>query len=234
MCARGSVCLYQKTDCFLLYSHTRGGEAGPAQERQHPEKSSTFLSFLCSPSHPATGPAPRENVQGETEESCVKRRAGSDSFRAWPLVFIQPASLCFPTPRDAQARGRPTDAIRIVRQTQQVEAQKSGASDHAAAVARQHDYVHSLLLGNQHFPSQTHTTTAAAQGSRAFERKGCISKELQSLNGSPQPSTKTQMTPRANGPDYSDNGPRVPLELYLMGVRIARVQRHARKMGERA
>lgn len=31
------------------------------------------------------------------------------------------------------------------------------ASDHAAAVARQRDYVHSLLLGNQHFPSHTHT-----------------------------------------------------------------------------
>lgn len=36
-------------------------------------------------------------------------------------------------------------------------------SDHATAVARQHDYVHSLLLGNQHFPSHTHTATAAAQ-----------------------------------------------------------------------
>lgn len=37
------------------------------------------------------------------------------------------------------------------------------ASDHAAAVARQHDYVHSLLLGNQHLPSDTHRAIAAAQ-----------------------------------------------------------------------
>lgn len=47
MCVRVSVCLYQKT--VFYYIHTRGGEAGQAQERQHPEKSSTFLSFLCSP-----------------------------------------------------------------------------------------------------------------------------------------------------------------------------------------
>lgn len=40
------------------------------------------------------------------------------------------------------------------------------ASDHAAAVARQHEYVHSPLPGNRYFPSHVHAATAAARVSR--------------------------------------------------------------------
>lgn len=109
---------------------------------------------------------------------------------------------------------------------------ESCASDHAAAVARQHDYVHSLLLGNQHLPSYPRTATAAAPGSHSLERKGLHFKgaskyERIPLNIPPGP----RWPPEQDGPIYSESAPLVTLEFHLMAVEIYRVQRYARKMG---
>lgn len=66
------------------------------------------------------------------------------------------------------------------------------ASDHAATVARQHDYVHSLLLGNQHFPSyiDSHSSSLSALNCCliAFKGRSWISRKLVHIHDHPQPS----------------------------------------------
>lgn len=86
VCVRACVCVFTKKLTVLYYIHTCRGEARQAQERQHPEKSGTFLSFLFCLSHQPTGAAVHKNFKGETEEGREEksvlgtRQHGKESF----------------------------------------------------------------------------------------------------------------------------------------------------------
>lgn len=168
MCA--CACVFIRKLTVLYYIHTRRGKALQAQERQHPEKLGAFLSFLFSLRRQPTGPAARKNSNGETEERCVKTSARR--YTAPTVTILKHVLVCLPSlvhsgflhlvvPRAGGDPQKPS----VLCSRPNRKRRRNCASDHAAAVARQHDYVHSLLLGNQHFPSHTHTATAAAQGS---------------------------------------------------------------------
>lgn len=74
------VCLYQKIDCFILYSHMFSRvKAPPDSEQAAPEKSGTLLKPLFWLSHQPIGPAVHSTFKGETEEYCTK-------INAWPEI----------------------------------------------------------------------------------------------------------------------------------------------------
>lgn len=105
-------------------------------------------------------------------------------------------------------------------------------SDHAAAVARQHDDVHSLLLGNQHFPSCIHTRSEQEQCGlncclRAFRRKGYICWDFFRMNGAPPNTVPLSRHPQEqDGPISSANAPLVTLDVYQIAALTYSEQGH--------
>lgn len=99
---------------------------------------------------------------------------------------------------------------------QTARATEIGVSDHAAAVARQRDYVHSLLLGNQRFPSHIHSLSSSTSALncclRAFKGTAWITRELININASPNSPQTPRWSLEQHGPIESKSVPLVTLE----------------------
>ena len=81
------VCLYQKIDCFTLYSHMLS--RGPTRLRRGSLQRSLVLSWNSSSgsaTNPHTGPAVHGTFKGETEEHCTK-------INAWPEIVWKVTTL---------------------------------------------------------------------------------------------------------------------------------------------
>lgn len=121
--------------------------------KQHPQESGIPLRFIL---RLRSQSASAHRFKGETEEGkpCKTQHSALGRLTThhmktctWIAAF---PSLCFPCISQWLGQRAANRSHLHFATDQTGRTTEICASDHAATVARQHDYVHSLLLGNQH------------------------------------------------------------------------------------
>lgn len=138
---------------WLLHMHACRVQSHKGQWKQHPQESGTPLRFILRLKSQS---ASAHRFKGETEDGkpCKTQHSAlggltTHHMKTCTWIAAYP-SLCFPCisqwlGQRAAHRSHLHFATDQTGRTTEI-----CASDHAATVARQHDYVHPLLLGNQH------------------------------------------------------------------------------------